>query len=309
MAVTESESRRFGHRTRGVARRILHGIKFVLNDTELTIYATILVGIMFLGVFGPYLAPYEFSESLYGADGSLLRAEGPSVDHPLGTTSAGQDVLSRLLYGARPTMITGVVGGLMIITIGTFVGVVSGYVGGWVDNILMRLTDFVYGVPLIPFAIVLLAFMGFGLYTSILAIGLLLWRSSARVLRSQVLQIRERPYITAAKATGMSRGAIIRKHVLPNIAPMLVLFFSLGIGYSILIQAGLAFLGVSNPFLPSWGVMLRNVYSAGYVSIAWWWVIPPGLCISLTVLSSFMFGRKYEELVSGQTSDEALAAG
>ena len=290
-------------------RRVGRIANVVRSDRELLFYATILLVVILMGVLGPMLAPYQYNEPQYADDGSLLRAEGPSAAHLLGTTSSGHDVLSRLLVGARPTVITGFLGGAMIITLGTVVGVTSGFVGGKVDEALMRMTDFVYGVPLIPFAIVLLAFMGFGLLTTVVAMGLILWRASARVLRAQVLQIKERPFILAARATGMKQRTLIRVHILPNIAPMMTLFFALGIGYSILVQAGLAFIGVSDPFTPSWGVMLRNVYDAGYAEIAWWWSIPPGLMISLTVLSAFMFGRKFEEITSGELDDSDIAGG
>jgi peptide/nickel transport system permease protein len=293
----------------GLVRWIWSGVSFVVSDRELLVYASILAFVVFLGVFGPELAPYQYNEPQYGPDGSFLRAEGPSMAHPLGTTTSGYDVLSRLMVGARPTVITGLLGGSMIITLGASVGVTAGWFGGRVGNVLMRLTDFVYSVPLIPFAIVLLAFMGFGLITTIVAMGLILWRGSARVLRSQVLQIKERSFILAARATGMSDWTLVKTHVLPNIAPMMMLFFALGIGYSILVQASLAFIGVSNPFLPSWGVMIRNVYDAGYTQIAWWWSLSPGVLISLTVLSAFMFGRKFEERAGGEADEEAIAGG
>jgi peptide/nickel transport system permease protein len=281
-------------------------ISVVTNDKEIAVYAGFLAFVIFLAAFGPYLAPYDYTETQKDEDGLLLIAASPSAAHPLGTNHLGQDVLSRLIIGARPTIITGLLGGAMIITIGTSVGVTAGYFGGWVENVLMRFTDFVYGVPLIPFAIVLLALFGFGLFTTIIVLGALLWRSSARVLRSQVLQIKERNFILAARATGMSSTAIVRKHFIPNIAPMMILFFSLGIGFSILVQAGLAFIGVSDPFVPSWGIMIRNAYSNGYVD-NFWWSLTPGFLISMTVLSAFMFGRKYEEIVTGQAGDAAFA--
>jgi peptide/nickel transport system permease protein len=191
-----------------------------------------------------------------------------------------------------------------------FVGITAGYVGGRVDDVLMRTTDVAYGVPLIPFAIVLVTLIGVGFIQSVVVIGLLLWRGSARVLRSQVLQIKERPFVLSAKAAGASRLRIVVKHILPNVATMAILFFTIGIGYSIILQAGLAFIGVSSPFVPSWGIMLRNAYNSGLMSTAWWWSLPPGLLIGLTVLSTFMFGRGYER-VAGQTdeSDGALVQG
>jgi peptide/nickel transport system permease protein len=268
------------------------------------LYGGFLLFILFLGIFGEQLAPHGFTETFYAPDGSVARNEPPSLTHPLGTTINGQDILSRVLIGARPTVITGLLGGFLIITIGSTIGITAGYVGGRVGNILMRITDFIYGVPLLPFAIVILAMVGFGLITTIIAIAMILWRSSARVLRSQVLQIKERPFIRAAKATGMGHAGIIRHHIIPNIAPMIVLFFALGIGFAILVQAGLAFVGVSDPTLPAWGVMLRNAYDSGVAGSHLWWSFPPGLLISFTVLSAFMFGRKYEEKTMGEVDAE-----
>jgi peptide/nickel transport system permease protein len=276
----------------------------MIEDRSTAIYFSFLVFVLVLGLVGPILAPYQYNETLY-EDGQIVRSEAPSLEHPLGTNDVGQDVLSRMLYGARPTVITGLLGGSMIIGIGMTIGVAAGYFGGWVDTVLMRFTDIVYGVPLIPFAIVLIALFGVGFIPSIIVIGLLLWRGNARVLRSQVLQIKERPFVMAARATGASDLRIILKHILPNIASMAVLFFALGVGYTIILQASLAFIGVSNPFVPSWGVMLRNAYNSGVMSQNWWWSIPPGLMIALTVLSTFMFGRGYEN-IAGEGSDDAF---
>lgn len=262
----------------------------------LTRFAIIFLTIvLFLGLIGPYITPYEYDAVHYNEQGELLRAEGPSLDHPLGTTSVGQDVLSRIIYGAQPTVITGLLGGTMIISIGATIGITAGYVGGRTENVMMRLVDFAYGMPLIPFAIVLLALLGIGFYSSIVVIGLILWRSSARVLRAQVLQVKERPFVTASKALGASRTRIILKHIFPNVAAMAALFFAFGIGAAIIAQAGLAFLGVSDPFVPSWGVMIRNAYDSGYLGRQFAWSIPPGLLIALTVLSAFLIGREFED--------------
>lgn len=285
-----------------VVRNLRSGLGAMLEDRATTIYLGFLILVLLLGLAGPTIAPYEPTERLRGEDGQLLRAEAPTLEHPLGTTATGYDVLSRLLYGAQPTVIAGILGGTLIILVGSTIGITAGYVGGRTENILMRFTDLVYGVPLIPTAIVLIAFFGVGFYQSILVIALVLWRGSARVLRSQVLQIKERPFVLAAKATGASTPHIVFKHIFPNVATMAILFFALGVGYTIIIQAGLAFLGVVNPFVPSWGVMVRNAYTSGMMASAWWWSIPPGLMIALTVLSTFMFGRSYER-ISGQTED------
>jgi peptide/nickel transport system permease protein len=259
--------------------------------------------ILALGIFGPVLAPQDYSAINFTSDGSLLRLVPPLTDgHILGTTERGEDVFSRILYGARPTVVTGIMGGLLIIGIGSVIGVTAGYIGGRYEALLMRFTDFVYGVPLIPFAIVLIVFVGVNFWTTIFVIGAILWRGNARVLRAQVLQIKQRPYILAAKASGASTTWILRKHVLPNLMTMIVLFFALGVGGSILVEANLAFIGVSDPFVPSWGIMVRNAYTANRIADAWWWSLPPGLLISLTVLSTFILGRSMEQL--GGKSDE-----
>lgn len=261
------------------------------RDRMLAVYMGFLTFVIFLGIVGPEVTPFGYEELLI-SDQGINRKAPPSFTHPLGTTDGGYDVFSRLVYGARPTVITGLLGGTLIISIGSTIGIVSGYYGGQLGNVLMRFTDFMFGVPIIPFAIVLMAILGRGFYLAILVIGLTLWRSSARVIRSQVLQIKERPFILSARATGASDFRIIFKHIVPNIAPMVVLLLSLAIGYAIIAQASLAFIGVVDPFVPSWGVMLRNAYNSGAMATAWWWSIPPGFLISFTVLSTFMIGRK-----------------
>jgi len=272
-------------------------------EDKLTLAAFLmLVFVVFLGLFGGRLAPYDPEKILMTADGGIARFQPPSLSHPLGTNGTGQDILSRILVGAKPTIITGLLGGTLIISIGLTVGLTSGYLGGRTDDILMRFTDLLYALPVIPFAIVIVGYFGIGFYTTILLIGSILWRGSARVIRSQVLQIKERPFVLAAKSTGASDLWIVRKHILPNVATMAILYLSLGIGVSILVQAALAFLGLSDPFVPSWGVILRNAYGSGQMASAWWWTLSPGLLISATVASAFLFGRGYER-VAGQTSN------
>nr|WP_233340974.1 ABC transporter permease [Haloprofundus sp. MHR1] len=254
-----------------------------------------LLFVLLLGLLGPMLAPYDYSAQQRTADGDLKRYVSPSLEHPLGTNDRGEDVASRLLFGARATVITGMLAGTLMLSIGLLVGVVAGYVGGRSEEVLMRFVDLMYGIPFIPFAIVLITFFGAGFYTTIAIIGLVLWRFIARVIRSQVLQIKQREYIMAAKASGASTSWIIRKHILPNIANMAALFFAMGVGLAILEQAGLSFIGVTDPFIPTWGIMLRNAHQSGSVVEAWWWSFPPGIMISVTVLSLYLLGRGYEQ--------------
>ncbi|MDX1744552.1 MAG: ABC transporter permease [Halobacteriales archaeon] len=256
--------------------------------------------VVFVALFGGMIAPYEYNERVYADDGSIKMAERPTIAHPLGTTDRGYDVLSRILVGTQPTALAGFLGGGMILTIGLSIALASGWMGGRTDDVLMRFTDIVYSIPLIPFALVILAFFGGGFLVAVLVIGVLLWRSVARVLRAQVLGIKERPFVLASKSTGASSFRLVFKHIFPNVAPMAMLFFALGTGWAIIAQASLAFIGVSNPFLPSWGVMIRNAYNSGYMGEIWTWSMMPGILIALTVLSCFLVGRAFE-------SDEGMA--
>jgi len=254
-----------------------------------------------LAAFGPLLAPYPPDKIFMTSHGISLQS--PSLAHPLGTTSRGTDVLSRLLIGARPTVLTGLAGGAVIVALGLLIGVTAGYYGGRTDDILMRITDFAFGIPLIPTAIVLAAYFGVGTWSMIGVVGLLLWRNNARVFRSQVLQIREREHVQAAQMLGASDRYIITRHILPNLGGMIVLFFSLGSGLTIIIASSLAFLGFANLSTPTWGLILRNAYQSGYLATAWWWSLTTGFAISLTVLCIFMLGRGYERVRETNVSE------
>lgn len=289
-------------------RNTVAGFKLMLSERVTRIYLSIILFILFMAAVGPTLAPYRYDERIRTEDGSLYTAAPPSLDHPMGTTTAGHDVFSLLLWGAQPTVAAGIIGGTMIMSIGLFIGITSGYIGGRYDDIVMRFTDLAYGVPLIPFALVLVALFGVGWLEAILVIGVILWRGPARVIRSQVLQIRERPFIQAARADGASTTRIILRHILPNVAPMAVMFMAISTGATIILMASLAFLGVIDPFRPDWGIMIRNAYNSGAVARAWWWALAPGFSIVLTVLALIMFGRGYERVTSGdRTGGEAFA--
>jgi len=272
------------------------GLRLYFSDRITVMMAIGFMFILLLGVFGPMIAPYDPGTRHADEDGQLIRMSPPTADHPLGTTEGGKDVLSRLLYGTRPTIITGLMGGFTIVGLGLLIGVSAGYFGGTTDSVLMRITDFAYGIPIIPTAILVIALLGMGFWSTIFIIGALLWRGNARVFRSQVLQIKEREHVRAARISGASSVYIIARHILPNIAGMIVLFFALGTGLTIIISASLAFLGFLNPFTPSWGIMIRNAYGSGVPLDAWWWTLPPGLAISFTVLIIIMLGRGYERV-------------
>jgi len=301
MSVLNESKELLGQRVSGLRDHYLfnslrNGLRLYLSDRLTVFFLLGFLFVCFLAAFGPLLAPYPPNEIQYTASGQIAEVQPPSSNYLLGTTSRGHDVLSRLLIGARPTLLTGLVGGTIIVSIGLLIGVLAGYKGGRTDSALMRFTDFMYGIPIIPAAIVMAAYFGVGFWSSVLIVGLFLWRSNARVFRSQVLQIREREHVQAAKMLGASDLYIMVRHILPNLGGMIMLFFSLGAGVTILINASLAFLGFADPFVPSWGLMLRNAYQSGYMADAWWWSFTSGFAISLTVLCIFMLGRGYERV-------------
>jgi len=256
----------------------------------------ILAIFLFVGLFAPLLAPYDAQEKLRTDDGEIKRMEAPSAEHPLGTTRLGRDVLSQVLVGTRIALIVGSLGAFMSVFIGTNMGLISGYFGGWTDDILMRLTDIIYGVPFLPFVIVLVVILGPGLFNVILAIALVQWRSTARVIRSQVLTIKERPYIEAAQAAGGSDVRVLYTHILPNVLPLVFLYGAFSVGWAVIAEASVSFLGFGDPLSVSWGKMLFTAYTANAIRTAWWWVVPPGLSINMLVISVFLIGRTYEKV-------------
>ncbi|ODR80247.1 peptide ABC transporter permease [Haladaptatus sp. W1] len=261
---------------------------------------TIISFYIIIALIAPYIAPYGPYERLYTASGGWADLQPPSLAHPLGTTKASHDVLSQLLLGTRIAMFVGILGAFMVAVIGTTVGIIAGYYGGWVDEVVMRLVDVLYGLPFIPFVIVLVTVLGANVWNIILGIALLYWLSTARVVRSEVLTVRERPYVEAAQAAGASDFRIMLVHILPNVIPLSALYAAIAVGYSIVAQASIAFLGFGDPSVPSWGVMLQRAFVTQSFGTAWWWVFPPGLSITLVVMGAYLVGRGYEEIVNPQ---------
>jgi peptide/nickel transport system permease protein len=264
----------------------------------------IIVFYIIMALAAPHVVPYQPYERIYAADGTWAKLQPPTAAHPLGTTEAAHDVLSQLLLGARIAMFVGLLGAFMVAVIGTTMGVIAGYYGGWVDELVMRLVDILYGLPFIPFVIVLVTVLGASVWNIILGISLLYWLSTARVIRSEVLTVRERPYVEAAEAAGASDFRIMTVHILPNVIPLAALYAAIAVGYSIVAQASIAFLGFGDPSIPSWGVMLQRAFVTQAFGTAWWWVFPPGLSITLVVTGAYLVGRGYEEVVNPQLQEK-----
>lgn len=259
----------------------------------------ILLFFTIMALLAPVLAPYEPDERIYHDDGTWASEEPPSTDHWLGTTDQGFDVFSQLVWGSQIAMFVGYLGAFMVIIISTTMGSLAGYYGGWVDEAITRLIDMLYGMPFIPTVIVLATIATRSIWIILAGIAMLYWLTPARVVRSEVLSLKERPYIEAAKANGASDRRILIVHIIPNILPLTALYGALAVAWSIAAEAGLSFLGFGDPNVSSWGVMLQRAFDGLSLDV-WWWFFPPGISITLVVLAAFMVGRGYEEIVNPQ---------
>jgi peptide/nickel transport system permease protein len=203
-----------------------------------------------------------------------------------------------MIYATRTTMIIGAVSGIISILIGANIGLLSGYYGGKLDEVMMRFTDIIYGMPFLPFIIVLISLFGRSQWFVILAIVLIIWRTSARVVRAQTLALKQRQFVAAAKVRGSSDMRIIYRHIMPNILPLLLLYTAFNIAWSIIAEAGASFLGFGDPDQLSWGGMLYELWISGQSRTAWWWFTAPSLAIVLLVSALVFVSRAYEEVAN-----------
>jgi peptide/nickel transport system permease protein len=250
----------------------------------------VLVALVFTAVFASSLAPHSPTE------GNIMRKLVPPIwmergtwEHPLGTDRFGRDVLSRIIYGSQISLVVS----LLVIgvagTIGTLVGLIAGYRGGWTDAVLMRLTDIGLSLPTILIAVVLVAVSEPSFGNVILVISLLLWPRFARQIRGETLAIKEQDFVALAVVAGRSSAWIISRHIFPNVVPTLLVICTLQVGYVILLEGSLSFLGVGvPPPNPAWGLMIAD--GRGFLATAWWITLFPGLAMLLTVLAVNLLG-------------------
>jgi peptide/nickel transport system permease protein len=253
----------------------------------------------FLAVFGRALAPYDPDAS------SLQILEHPSWSHIMGTTESGSDVFSQILAGARVSIVVGFAAALISAVLGSVVGLAGGYFGGWTDRSLDALENWFLVIPTLPLMIVLARILSPSLTVLIVVIGLTSWAGTGRIVRAQVLTLRERAFVERARALGASDTYIIRRHILPNTIPLIFANTVLIVAVAILSEAALSFLGLGDPTRISWGTMLENAFNAGAPSAgAWWYVVPPGLCITTLVLAVSMLGFLFEEHVNPRLQEQ-----
>jgi len=269
-------------------------VRAVLLDSWRGRIALGILGVaVLLAIFGSLIAPHDPDASTTDVLAS------PSWSHPLGTTESGADVFSQLLVGARVSIVVGFAAALISAVLGTAVGLAGGYFGGWTDRLLDALENWFLVIPTLPLMIVLARLLDPSLIVLIAVIGLTSWAGTGRIVRAQVLTLRERAFVERSRALGATDAHIIRHHVLPNTLPLIFANTVLIVAVAILSEAALSFLGLGDPTRISWGSMLENAFDAGAPTAgAWWYVVPPGLCITLVVLSVSLLGYLFEEHVN-----------
>src|SRR5919201_4481989 len=227
------------------------------------------------------------------------RLAPPSLRYPLGTDDQGRSVLTLTIQGTKISLLVGLSATFITMVIGSAVGMIAGFRSGWVDQLLMRVTDWGLVIPWLVLAISLASIFGQSLFVIILVIGLTTWPSTARLVRSQTLTVKERPYVERARALGASNWHLITRHVLPNVMPVIMANTVVIVAIAILSETALSFLGLGDPFSVSWGLILEQATKGGAATQgAWWWLGAPGLCIVLVVLAFTMIGFALDQIIN-----------
>lgn len=254
----------------------------------------ILVFFALLALFGPYFVTY--TSAIEGME-KILQPPGPG--HWLGTDDLGKDVFAGVVIGSRISLLVGLAATVISMVIGALIGIASGYYGKSIDTFLMRFTDIFLVIPWLPLMLVMAALLGPSLGNIIFVIGITGWAGTARIIRSQTLSIKERPYVERARAIGSGDLHIMMHHILPNVFPLIFANTILVAAVAILSETTLSFLGMGDPTQLSWGMMLHFAFEMGAVSFgAWWWLIPPGVCVVLVVLGFTFIGYALDEVLN-----------
>jgi peptide/nickel transport system permease protein len=273
------------------------GIRALIRRPMGAIGLFMLITALFVAVFAPFIAPYDPYANVRVSIFDIYQQ--PSAAHWLGTDDGGKDVFSALIYGSRVSLVVGFAAAAIALVIGGVVGIVAGYRGRRVGSALMRVTDFFLVIPDLALQIVIVAIAGQSLVNIILVIGALGWTTTARVVRSQTLSVRERKFVLRARAIGAGDLHILRRHVLPQVLPLMLANMVLVISLAILSESTLAFIGLGDPTVISWGQMLNFAFERGAVSAgAWWALITPGLAIVWVVLGTTLLGTALEDVLN-----------
>ncbi len=294
MTQLSSESRALKRSLR--RRRLKELLSQIYKNTMASIGIYIILFFALMAIFGPIIMPFKTTD-IASSRADIFNP--PSAEHLLGTDNLGRDVLAYLMSGARSSLFVGITATFISMVLGTFIGITAGYIGGWVDNLLMRITDFFLVLPWLPFCMVLAAILGNSMWNIILVIGLTGWAGTARVIRAQTLSVKEQQYVERTVSIGAGKWHIMLRHILPNVFPLVFSESILIISGSILTETSLAFLGLGDPTNPSWGTMLNDAYSTGAMTNgAWWYFITPGVCVILVALGFTLMGYAFDEILN-----------
>jgi peptide/nickel transport system permease protein len=263
----------------------------------------LLLAIALAALLAPWIAPYGQHTQVGPVFGH------PSWKHPLGLDDGGIDMVTLLMWGARISLVVGFAATAVSMLIGGTVGVLAGYFGGKVDTILMRVTDYFLVIPDVPLMIVVAAIWGPSLFHIVIVIGILLWTSTARVLRAQVKSVRERVYVKRARALGAGHTRVVVRHVLPQVAPLLIANTVLTIAVAIFDETALSFLGLGDPSRTSLGKVIENAFERAAISSgAWWAIVPPGALVALIILGCSLVGGSLEDALNPRLRVAHLSA-
>ena len=275
----------------------------VRRNPQLVIGVLIVAAFVAIAVFSPLLVTQDARTKV----GSVF--EPPSSHHLLGTDGGGADLMALLVQGAAVSLIVGFAAALVSALIGGAVGLLSGYFGGKTDVVLMRITDYVLVIPDVPLMIIVAALFGRSLLNIILIIGAIYWTTTARLIRAQVKSVRERTYVKRARSIGAGNGRLIFRHVLPQVAPLLVANTVLLVALAIFAETFITFLGLGDPSVVSWGRLIENAFKDDAVlNKAWWAIVYPGACVTLLVLACTMIGQAIEDALNPRLKVSHLSA-
>jgi peptide/nickel transport system permease protein len=261
------------------------------RNREISFLISVLIILLFIitSIFPQWIAPYD-------PEKRFIPYLSPDSVHILGTDDMGHDILSLLIFGSRISLVIGFCAGGLSIGIGIWIGVISGYIKGKTDDILMGLTDIMLIIPKIPVIILFAAFFRPNIWILICVLGLFSWESTARLVRAKTLQINSSGYVLSARCLGFSTQQVISHEILPVIYPVILPKGMLIVAGAMISEASLSFLGLSDPTLESWGRMISDAFShGGFVREMWWWILPPTLCICAVIVSVVRIGMVYEQ--------------
>jgi peptide/nickel transport system permease protein len=294
------------------ARAIVRARKRAARARFLAEYRRQTAGLVGLAILVAFIAVALLAPLLFSSDElNVTKATGgtlkpPSGSYWLGTDEAGRSVLALVVWGARISLLVGFAATVISMAIGTVVGIASGHFGTWVGAILERITDWFLVIPFLPLAIALSTVLGASLLNVIVVIGVTSWPGTARLVRAQTLSVEARPYLERARVLGGGHWHQMSRHVLPNVMPLVLANTTLTVAIAILSETTLSFLGLGDPFRVSWGSMLDDAFAAGAISSgAWWYLLPPGLCVVIVVLAFTLVGRALENVLDPRAGESS----